>query len=127
MNFLLFLFFTVIVFSILAVGLPLYSNQKLTASIEEQNKIIQSKTLFQILSAEKDGVSTAQKLLTGDTESLYETLKTIYGEKVQCRLKIDALVQETKCMKITNPPDSIEILIPSYDGKIHTINLEAAR
>ncbi len=127
LNFLLFLFFAVIVLSILSVGLPSYTSQKLTATINEQNSVIQSKGLFQILSAEKEGVSTAQKILLGDTERLYELLKTVYGEKVQCRLKLDALIQETKCLKIINPPDSVEISVPGYDGKTHTISLEVAK
>jgi hypothetical protein len=127
LNFLLFLFFTAIVLSILFVGLPFLTQEKLTASIDEQNSAVQSKALFQILSASKEGTSTAQKILAGDTEQLYELLKELYGEKVQCRLKVDALAQETKCLKLTNPPDTVEILVPSYDGKMHTINLEVAK
>ncbi len=127
LNFLLFLFFTAIVLSILFVGLPFFTQEKLTATIDEQNAAVQSKALFQILAAQKEGTSTAQKILAGDTERLYELLKELYGEKVQCRLKVDALVQETKCLKLTSPPDNVEILVPSYDGKMHTISLEAAK
>ena len=127
LNFLLFLFFTAIVLSILFVSLPFFTQERLSATIEEQNEVIQSKTLLQILEAKKEGISTSQKIIMGDTEQLYSLLKEIYGEKVQCRLKIDALAQETKCLNLVSPPNKIELSAPSYDGKIHSISLEAAR
>lgn len=127
MNFLLFLFFSAIILIGLYAGLPLYTQQSLKATLEEQNKAVQSRELFQILAEEKDGISTAQKILLGEVESLQDSLKQIYGEKVQCRLKIDALEQEIKCLKITNPPDIVEILVPDYSGKIHTISLEVVK
>ena len=69
----------------------------------------------------------AQKLVKRETEEFLKRLKQIYGEAVQCRLKIDSLEENIGCKKIMKAVEEAEFMIPGYDGNVHTISIEVAK
>lgn len=115
----------IILLTIAFIFSSFYGSENASFIYEEQNSAKESSKIIMLL-GENEGYF-AKKISEEDTDEFFRKLKEIYGEDVQCRLKIDALEHYIGCKKITKVVEGVDLIVPGYNGNIHKINMEVAQ